>query len=142
HEEAASLAFSFKRPVLLTTGSRNLMPYVKASRKSGIGLVVRVLPYPDSVEACREAGVSDDCVITGRGPFSVEENLEIIRRFSIGAIVTKDSGVAGGVPAKLEAAERTGCKVVVVRRPIETASPEYHHFSELLQEIIAASSVE
>ena len=31
--------------------------------------------------------------------------------------MTKDSGKAGGVPEKLEAARLEGCRVVVVRRP-------------------------
>ena len=31
--------------------------------------------------------------------------------------MTKDSGKAGGVPEKLEAARKEGCRVVVVRRP-------------------------
>ncbi len=38
HAEAAALAFADGRPVLLTTGSRNLAPYAEAARRTGIPL--------------------------------------------------------------------------------------------------------
>lgn len=119
HEEAARKAFSFGRPVLLTTGSRNLAPYVRESRRTGTPLAARVLPQPESLESCRAAGVAEGFIITGRGPFSVEENRAVIRKHGIGVLVTKDSGDAGGVADKLEAARAEGCQVVVVRRPAE-----------------------
>ncbi|HSR12677.1 MAG TPA: precorrin-6A/cobalt-precorrin-6A reductase, partial [Thermodesulfobacteriota bacterium] len=50
HVEAASLAFSFGRPVFLTIGSRNLAPYAQASRRSGVPVLARVLSHPASIE--------------------------------------------------------------------------------------------
>jgi precorrin-6A/cobalt-precorrin-6A reductase len=117
HEDAAVLAFSLGCPVLLTTGSRNLLPYARERGKTGVRIVARVLPHEESFKACKAAGLNDDEVITGRGPFSVDENVEVIRRYGIGAIVTKESGAAGGVPQKIEAARREGIHVVMVNRP-------------------------
>lgn len=132
HEEAAALAFSYGPPVLLTTGSRNLKPYAKESRKRCVDLVVRVLDHPDSVNAAKRAGIHDANIVTGRGPFSVDENLDLIRRFRIGVLVTKDSGEAGGVPAKMEAARREHCRVVVIRRPPEPQTAGIDDVSELV----------
>jgi precorrin-6A/cobalt-precorrin-6A reductase len=117
HEEAAHLAFGLGRAVLLTTGSRNLAPYAHAARLAGQPLVARVLDDPDSFAACQRAGLPEHAVVSGRGPFSVGQNRELIRRFGIGALVTKDSGAPGGLAAKLEAAAQEGCQVVVVDRP-------------------------
>jgi precorrin-6A/cobalt-precorrin-6A reductase len=117
HEEAAALAFADGRPVLTTTGSRNLAPYPEAARRTGIPLAVRVLDAPESLAACRAAGIAEERIIAGRGPFTLEENLAAIRRFGIGVIVTKESGRAGGLEAKLAAARRANCLVVVIRRP-------------------------
>ncbi len=117
HDEAAVAAFSFGKPVLLTTGSRNLLPYARERAKNGIRLVARVLPHPESSAACHAAGLADGEVITGRGPFTVEENVAVIRKYGIGALVTKESGDAGGVPEKVEAARREGCHVVIIDRP-------------------------
>lgn len=120
HQLAACAACSFGRPVLLTTGTRNLEPYVVEAKRAGVDLVVRVLPYSDSLERCRKSGIRKDRIITGRGPFSLEENLEVIRSFNIGVVVTKDSGVSGGMPEKIAAARIEGCQLVVVQRPAET----------------------
>ncbi|HSR13508.1 MAG TPA: precorrin-6A/cobalt-precorrin-6A reductase, partial [Thermodesulfobacteriota bacterium] len=54
--------------------------------------------------------------LSGRGPFSVDENRRAIREYGIGTLVTKDSGAMGGVPEKLEAARLENCRVVVVKR--------------------------
>lgn len=117
HAEAAQIAFALGRPVLLTTGSRNLGPYAEAARRTGVPLAVRVLDAPESLAACRAAGISEERVIAGRGPFSTEENLAALRRFGIGVIVTKESGRAGGFDTKLAATRRENCAVVVIRRP-------------------------
>ena len=117
HAAAAAAAFSLGRPVLLTTGTKNLAPYVEASRRTGLPLVVRALDWPQSLRACRLAGVAEERIVAGRGPFSLEENRRQIRAYGIGTLVTKDSGRAGGVPEKLAAARAEGCRVVVLRRP-------------------------
>ncbi len=112
HTEAAALAFSFGAPVLLTIGSKNLGPYIRESRRTGLPVFARILDHPDSRTACRKLNLSPESVITGKGPFSVDENQSTIRNFQIGVLVTKDSGAAGGVPPKLEAARMEGCRVV------------------------------
>lgn len=115
HQAAAELAFSFGKPVLLTIGVRNLAPYVAEARKRGLAMRARVLNHSDSVTACHEAGLSDSEILCADGPFTVEENIKHLQSF--GVLVTKDSGEAGGVDTKLEAARQCGCEVVVVERP-------------------------
>jgi precorrin-6A/cobalt-precorrin-6A reductase len=117
HGAAAKAAFGFGRPVLLTIGSRNLSPYAEASRSTGPLLVVRVLPTREATEACQKAGIPPDRIIAAKGPFSLGDNLDVIRKRGIGVLVTKDSGKAGGVPQKMEAARLTGCDIVVLTRP-------------------------
>ena len=118
HDEAARLACAGGKPVLLTTGSRNLRPYAEEAKRTGAPLIVRVLPHPDSLAACRAAGIPAEAVIAAKGPFSVQENINAIRKFGVGVLVTKDSGDAGGVPAKIAAAKREKCRVIVIERPL------------------------
>jgi precorrin-6A/cobalt-precorrin-6A reductase len=127
HLEAAALAFSFGAPVLLTIGSKNLEPHIRESRRTGLPVIARVLDHPDSRIACQKLGLPPEAVITGKGPFSVDENRSILKKFRIEVLVTKDSGKAGGVPEKLEAARMEGCRVVVVRRP----EPPGEYFDQL-----------
>jgi precorrin-6A/cobalt-precorrin-6A reductase len=133
HEEAARLACDGGGPVLLTTGSRNLAPYVAEAGRRGVQLVVRVLPETASLAACRAAGVPEERIVAARGPFSLAENCELIRRFGIRTLVTKDSGEAGGFAQKLEAARRENCRVVVVRRPTPCAQETFASIPELVQ---------
>jgi precorrin-6A/cobalt-precorrin-6A reductase len=117
HENAAQQAFAHRGPVLLTTGSRNLAPYVAEARRTGLLLTARVLDHPESLAACAAAGLSPSEIVSGRGPYNQEEDCTLIRRCGAQVLVTKDSGEAGGLQAKVEAARQTGCKVIVVTRP-------------------------
>jgi len=71
-------------------------------------------------------------IVTGRGPFSVAQNVRIIRKFAIGVVVTKDGGAAGGVNAKSEAARREGCALVVVSRPEAPDQDAFDNMDDLL----------
>lgn len=135
HVSAARMAFSWGRPVLLTVGAKNLEPYVERSRAARVPLLVRVLDREESREACRLAGVPPEFVVTGRGPFSVEDNRLVIRHFSIGVLVTKDSGSAGGVPEKLRAAREEGCRVVVVARPLVPRGEVFSDLAALVRSV-------
>jgi precorrin-6A/cobalt-precorrin-6A reductase len=135
HESAARTACSFGLPVLLTTGSRNIIPYTLEAERTETLLVVRVLPHHASVEACRRAGVPDKHIVKGRGPFSVEANRALIREFCIGTLVTKDSGVEGGFPAKIEAARLENCRVVVVQRPDEISEQTFSSMPDLVEAV-------
>lgn len=137
HEEAAQVACAWGRGVLLTTGSRNLAPYVREARRTGVKLVARVLPHDESARACAEAGLPSECVIMARGPFSVEANRATIKQHDLGVVVTKDSGAAGGVPEKLEAARLEGCKVIVVGRPCAPERQDDSTFQDLDQLLAA-----
>ena len=132
HQEAARLACELARPILLTVGSKNVAVYAQAAAHAGTPLVARVLPHDDSIQLCRAAGLPDDRIITGRGPFTADENRRLIRQFGIGVLVTKDSGEAGGVPAKLEAARAEQCLMIVVERPPQLSANTFHDMPSLL----------
>lgn len=117
HQAAATAAFRRGRPVLLTTGTKNLGPYVEEARRTGVRLFVRAMEHPGSLDACHRAGIPPECVLAARGPFSVEENRRHLLAFDIGVLVAKDSGAAGGTTEKLQAAQAEGCEVIIVARP-------------------------
>ncbi|MBN2645951.1 MAG: precorrin-6A reductase [Desulfuromonadaceae bacterium] len=132
HDEAAQLACAAGRPVLLTTGSRHLAPYVAAAQHHDIAVCARMLNHPEAVAACEQAGLADTGRIFGRGPFSLEQNRALIRHYNIGVLVTKDSGRAGGVAEKLAAARLEQCRVIVVQRPDETSDNTFDDMDRLV----------
>ena len=117
HTQAAQLAAGCGETILLTTGSRNLAPYVAAARAAGVALFARMLDTPESRTALAAAGIAEDNAILARGPFTMAENIAHIRRCGAGVLVSKDGGEAGGMRAKIEAAQACGCRLLIVRRP-------------------------
>lgn len=140
HEEAARAACASGKPILLTIGTRNLPPYVREGERAGCRIVARVLPTAESEDACLEAGLSKDSIVSGRGPFSVDENRATIRRHGIGVLVTKDSGEAGGAPEKIEAARLEGCDVIVVERPPADPTNSYQEPKQLIADLVRTAS--
>jgi precorrin-6A/cobalt-precorrin-6A reductase len=141
HDEAARLACAVGSPVLLTTGSRNLEPYVRAASERGVALYARVLPEAASLDACRNAGIAAEHVIAVRGPFSVEENRRLLREHGVRVLVSKESGAAGGLAEKLEAARQEGCRVVLLRRPLEPGTAVFEHFEEIARALLAVETL-
>jgi precorrin-6A/cobalt-precorrin-6A reductase len=141
HVEAAAKAFSFGTNVLLTTGSKNLLPYIQAARKSNARLVVRVLNTEDSIRSCIKAGIAKDLIIAGKGPFSVDDNIAAIIKYNIGVLVTKDGGTRGGVLEKLEASKAENCAIVVVKRPAEFHESTWSEIDQLVNAVKAGIHV-
>lgn len=135
HNEAARIACSFRKPTLLTIGSKSLAPYVAASRETGTPLIIRVLDRQESIDACLDLGLDRSRIVAARGPFSIDENTSLIRRFHIGTLVTKDSGREGGVKEKLRAARDTGCRVIVVKRPQVAKKTVYNKIPPLVDAV-------
>ena len=136
HHEAAALALTFGDPVLLTTGSRQLAPYIGLLKTHNIPLYARVLPHPESERACDVAGLPTESRIVGRGPFTEAENRELIRTKHIGVLITKDSGTRGGVNEKISAARKENCRVIVVQRPPQEYG--FTHIFDTMDKLIAA----
>jgi len=116
--EAADLLESLPGSVLLTTGSKEL-PVFAARPGLRERLYVRVLPAAASLEVCRGCGIPPRRVEAAEGPFTQQQNEELLRRFGIAVLVTKESGAAGGFPQKAAAARACGARLLVLRRPAE-----------------------
>ncbi len=78
---------------------------------------LRILPLPDGLSACLNAGFPASHIICMQGPFSQELNAAMFRATGASILLTKESGVAGGFPEKLTAARKCGMTVAVLARP-------------------------
>ena len=107
-EAAATLQHLDARRVLLSVGRLDLEPF---STVPGVHFVVRSVHAPTQIPPAAT-------VITARGPFTVEDERDLLARHEIDTLVTKDSG---GDDAKLEAARVAALPVVMIRRPPDVA---------------------
>jgi len=103
--------------IFLTVGSKTLLPYVTAARAAGTPLLARVLPTADVLGACERLGLQPREMLAMQGPTSRELEEALLRHFAAAVLVTKESGSAGGVLDKLDAAHAVGIPTVVVSRP-------------------------
>ena len=117
--DAAALLSKMPGNILLTTGANTAPVYARALQDFNQRAYIRVLDTPASKKACLAAGISPSHTICANPPFSLEDNIALIRRYSIKILVTKDSGKAGGLEEKLKAAQMTGVQAIVICRPGE-----------------------
>ena len=120
--------------ILAATGSKEIAAYtVIPDYQSRV--YARVLPLESSLNDCHKAGLDDDHILAGKGPFSLETNMATMERYHIRSMITKDGGAAGGFAEKAEAAHETGARLVVIRRPPEDGEP-YETILELCREMM------
>ena len=125
--EAAEYLAHTEGNVLLTVGSKELHCFT-AVPDYAERLWPRVLPAAASMEICQKLGFPAAHTILMQGPFSEELNIALLHTCGAKWLVTKDTGVAGGLPEKLAAAKRCGCQVILIDRPREDGmTPEEVH---------------
>lgn len=101
--------------VFLAIGRQQLAPFMAAQQHH---YVVRSIDPPDT--AIRLANA---IFIAARGPFTLQDELALLRQHAIGLVVAKNSGGAATY-AKIEAARLLGLKVIMVARPRAPAVAE------------------
>lgn len=104
--------------VLLTVGSKELHCFTAVPDYTE-RLWPRVLPAEASMQICKTLGFPAAHLILMQGPFSEELNCALIHMSGAKWLVTKDTGEAGGLPEKLAAAKKCGCRVILIDRPQE-----------------------
>ena len=104
-EEAAEAVAGFAH-VFVTTGRTGLGAFAGLNRE----VLVRSVDPPEQPLPPRTT------VVLERGPFTVDDELALMREHAVDVVVTKDSG-SHLTEAKLTAARQLGVPVVVVRRP-------------------------
>ncbi|MCD8012372.1 MAG: precorrin-6Y C5,15-methyltransferase (decarboxylating) subunit CbiT [Lachnospiraceae bacterium] len=119
--EAAEYLETQRGSIFLTTGSKELHVFTEhISDKTR--LFVRVLPAAEVLTSCRSLGLEGKQICAMQGPFSTDINMAMLRQTHASFLVTKDTGVSGGFPEKLEAARECGITAVVIRRPKESGA--------------------
>lgn len=109
------------KTVLSTLGSKEL-PVLNGVNNRFERVWLRVLPADGIAGQCESYGFDRDKIILGKGPFTTNQNIEHIRKSGAEILVTKESGITGGYPEKVQAAQQLGIELVTIKRPEETGN--------------------
>lgn len=101
--------------VLLTTGQKELLPFLSRTDISG---VLRTIESP-SVSIPENWKLLQD-----RPPYHIESEIDLMARENITLLVTKNSG-SGGTRAKLDAARERKIPIIIVKRPAKPDAPGF-----------------
>ena len=107
-EDAAEALGAKPRTAFLTQGRLQLAAFSRAPQHR---YIVRAIDRPAEIDALPNCKL-----ILARGPFSLADELALMQRERVDALVTKNSG-GRATYAKIEAARALGIEVVIVRRP-------------------------
>ncbi|MEB3829692.1 cobalt-precorrin-6A reductase [Phormidium sp. CCY1219] len=108
HEAAAGVLPGLAPRLFLTIGRQELASYAHLSH---LWFLMRIVTPPPG-----DMRLPPGIVLAQRGPFSLAEERSLLRRYDIGAIVTKNSGGDATYP-KIMAAREFGLPVVMIQRP-------------------------
>lgn len=111
--DQASAALVWSQRIFLTIGRQDLAAFSGYEHK---WFLIRAIEKPDL-----DPPLPGELLLA-RGPFTVEDEIELINVWRIDTIVSKNSG-GGATEAKITAARRLGIKVVMVERPPNPAGP-------------------
>ena len=132
-EQAAEMAKTLGKQILLTLGSKNIEPFLRDDFLDRI--YIRMLPDPQLIEHLLSKGVAPDRIIAIQGPFSTTMNKAMMENYSIECLITKSSGTEGGVPQKLVAAKDLGVPIIIIKRPEMNYPISFSDKNEILEYI-------
>lgn len=119
--------------ILITTGSKNLKPFVNNIERDR--LYARVLPTPEVIEKCNTLGIDARHIIGMQGPFGKELNQAFYKQYDIQYMVTKESGKIGGTPEKIQGALELGIKVLLIQKPSIEYPKVFHSIDQIINTI-------
>ena len=111
------------KTVFLTQGRLRLAVFAQAPQHR---YIVRTIDRPAAIDALPKYKL-----ILARGPFSLADELALMRNEGVDALVTKNSG-GDATYAKIEAARALEIEVVIVRRPPAPEAEMLHDLGAVL----------
>ena len=120
--DQASAALAWSQRIFLTIGRQEVAAFGGYENK---WFLVRAIEPPDL-----DPPLPGELLLA-RGPFSVDDEIELLTMWRIDTVVSKNSGGAA-TEAKITAARRLGIKVVMVERPVNPPGPRVETVAETL----------
>jgi precorrin-6A/cobalt-precorrin-6A reductase len=119
--------------IMLTIGSKNLRKFVLGIQVNR--LYIRILPLPELIQDALDYGINLKNIVGMQGPFSKDVNKALIKDYNIKYKVTKNSGKEGGLGEKINAAEETGVKIIILDKPKVDYPNKYENIEKIIEKV-------
>lgn len=103
--------------MMSTIGSKNLPLLCELSTARQAVLIARLLPSSQVMQSCESLGLPPEHIIAMKGPFSLEMNRALFKKYRVNLVLSKESGTEGGFEEKCQAARELSIPMVVWTRP-------------------------
>jgi precorrin-6A/cobalt-precorrin-6A reductase len=127
-DDAVNALEARPRTVFLTQGRLQLAAFAQAPQHQ---YIVRAIDRPWGIDALPHCKL-----ILARGPFSLADELALMRNEGVQTLVTKNSGGRATYP-KIEAARALKIEVVIVRRPAAPEAETLYDLDEVMAWVAA-----
>lgn len=104
-----------QRRVLLTLGVKAL-PHFRSWHRQAT-LWARILPTESAKAQAIQAGFPGERLLPLRPPVTLEQERQLWQHLQVDTVITKASGVAGGIAVKQAIARELGTSLIVIARP-------------------------
>ncbi len=135
YDDYTSLMNSLKQlegNILLTTGAKNIHLF---EQLVGERLFARVLATTDSIAKCEAIGLKPHQIIAMNGRVLQDTNKALFKEYQIQHLVMKDSGEAGGMNEKVDAAKSLGIHIHIIKRPQLNYPQVFNSIEEIIKTI-------
>jgi cobalt-factor III methyltransferase len=136
---AARQAIEMGKRIFLATGIKDLQTFLGQPAAKDRQWFLRISPDPDSLERALKSGVPRSNIFAMQGPFSTEVNVALWSSWKVDCVVTKESGEAGGLQSKLDAARTMEIPLIVVERPkmsYPAVATDFKTLADLLERLL------
>lgn len=113
-EDAADYLEKYNGNILFTTGVNTLSFYENRLKDKKDKIWARILDTDDSRKIAYGSELN---IIYALPPFSENDTSDILEKYNIGIMVSKDSGKRGGLDEKIKAAEKNSVSVLIIKSP-------------------------
>lgn len=139
YDEAIDIIKEIKGNILNTTGGNNVSKFLNLNFKHRV--IHRILPSPKVLTKIVDAGISIKDIIALQGPISYDLEKAFINQYNVKAILTKDSGIEGGVLEKLKAVREYKIKLIVIQKPKFTYDLAFNDEEKLIKFLVNNSKL-
>lgn len=140
YDEAIKHIKTLNGNVLNTTGGNNVTKFIDLDFDYRI--IHRILPSPNVLSKLVDSGIKIKDIIAIQGPITYELEKAFIKQFDIKAILTKDSGIQGGVLEKFKAARDSNIKTIVIEKTKFNYEVEFNDEDSLVEFLVVEQKLD